>query len=86
MVVPNICGSSVWYLFHVILLKTNIVRVLLDFPKICAVPLKRLYCNESGIHCINQYDNHPFSGMIEFYLDMISTQSWLEFQDLLDFH
>ena len=41
MVAPNICGSSVWDLFHVILLPPGILRRRLYFRKICA-PLRHV--------------------------------------------
>jgi len=40
-VVPNICGSSVWYLLHVTFLVSRIMKWLLNFRKICA-PLMML--------------------------------------------
>jgi hypothetical protein len=33
---PNVCGSSLWNLFHVTLLAPRILRLILDFWKICA--------------------------------------------------
>lgn len=39
-VVPNMCGSSVWSLLHVTLLMPGILRLFLDFWKICvALPM-----------------------------------------------
>ena len=33
---PNVCGSSLWDLYHVTILASRILRWLLHFPKICA--------------------------------------------------
>ena len=42
IMVPNICGPSVWNLLHVTLLTLRILRWQLDFSKIC-LPLSELY-------------------------------------------
>jgi len=35
VMVPNICGSSVWNLFHITLLASRTLKLSLDFWKIC---------------------------------------------------
>lgn len=39
---PNICGSSVWNMLHVTLLRPRILRWLLEFWQICENPCRRL--------------------------------------------
>jgi hypothetical protein len=51
VVVPNICGSSVWKLLRVTLLAPRILRRLLDFWKICE-PLPAHTCIYAHIHTL----------------------------------
>jgi len=52
-VLPNVYGSSVWYLHHVTLLTPGIFRWLLDFWIICAIRVKTngVSSNKSPTRC-----------------------------------
>ena len=47
IVMPNICGSSVWKLPYVTVLVLRILRILLDFWEVCA-PLIYILCTPTA--------------------------------------
>jgi hypothetical protein len=58
MLVPNICGCSVWTSLHVTLLAPRILRWLLDFPEHLCVPEQKRNCKTCKILSSEHFCNH----------------------------
>lgn len=97
MLVPNICGSSVWNLFHITLLAPSIMRWLLEFwKKLCTpVVLIREIClcytafdmvhqkyQSAGLISLSSFGSFQFVVSVRCWSSLASSASPIHFQNI----